>query len=39
MHAHLWGELITLPVPQPMVYPYDFIPMAGMNMMEGNEYV
>ncbi len=24
-----------MPVPQPMVYSYDSIPMAGMKMMEG----
>ena len=32
-------QLITLPAPQPMVYPYYFISMAEMAWMEGNEYV
>ena len=39
IYAHLCGELITLPVPQPMLYSYDFNFMAELNMMEGNEYV
>ncbi len=39
IYAHLCGDLITLPVPQPMLYPYDFNFMAELKMMEGNEYV
>ncbi len=50
IYAHLCGELITLPVPQPMLYPYDFNFMAKLNtgqdrrscsryLVEGNEYV
>ena len=31
MYAHLCGELITLPVPQPMLYSYDFNFMAELN--------
>ena len=34
MYAHLCGDLIALPVPRPMVYSYNFIPMAGMNMSQ-----
>jgi hypothetical protein len=32
MSAHLCGELITLPAPQPMLYSYDFNFMAELKL-------